>query len=227
VCAYGSVLPSAGVGLATGLLTGSRREALNVMGSLWGDLAIALAGVDLRVTGEENLWSQRPAVFIFNHQSGLDAMVAIKLLRRDMTGVAKRELQRNPIFGPIFMAAGVVFIDRGDTRKAIDALEPAVQALRQGLSLAIFPEGTRSETTRVGPFKKGAFHIAMQAGVPIVPVILKNTVDALPKHAIVLRPATVEVEVLPPVDTSRWTREGLEDEVRAIRDAYLEVLDSD
>jgi putative phosphoserine phosphatase/1-acylglycerol-3-phosphate O-acyltransferase len=227
VCAYGSVLPSAAVGIATGVLTGSRREALNVMGSMWGDLAIALAGVDLRVEGEEHLWSRRPAVFLFNHQSGLDAMVAIKLLRRDMTGVAKREIQQNPIFGPVFTVGGVAFIDRSDTKKAIDALRPAVDALRQGLSLAIFPEGTRSDSGRLGPFKKGAFHIAMQAGVPVVPVVLKNTVDALPKGAVVLRPATVEVVVLPPTDTSDWTREGLEDEIRAIRDRYQQVLQRD
>ncbi len=224
VCAYGSVIPSAAVGLATGLLTGSRREGINVLGAMWGDLAISLAGVDLRVRGEEHLWSRRPAVFIFNHQSGLDAMVAIKLLRRDMTGVAKKEIQQNPIFGPIFTLGGVAFIDRSNTQKAIEALKPATEALRKGLSLAVFPEGTRSESTRVGPFKKGAFHIAMQSGVPIVPVVLKNTIDALPRNAIVLRPATVEVEVLPPIETSAWTREGLEDEIKAIRDRYVEIL---
>ncbi len=225
VFAYGSVLPSAAIGLTAGVMSGSRREGFNVMGSLWGDLAISLAGVDVRVEGEENLWRQRPAVFLFNHQSGLDAMVIIKLLRRDMTGVAKKELRQNPIFGPIFAIGGVAFIDRSDTKKAIEALAPAVEALRQGLSLAVAPEGTRSGSVRLGPFKKGAFHIAMQAGVPIVPIVLRNTVDALPNHGVVLRPATVEVVVLPPIDTSGWTREGLADEVKAVRDLYLEVLE--
>ena len=99
-----------------------------------------------------------------------------------------------------------------------------MQALGDGLSLAIAPEGTRSLTPRLGAFKKGAFHMAMQAGVPIVPVVFRNVLDALPKNALVVRPATVQAVVLPPVDTSNWTVEGLDEEVRAIRDQYLEVL---
>ena len=146
-------------------------------------------------------------------------------LRRDLTGVGKKEILRNPIFGPLFSAAGVVFVDRANTAQAIDALEPAVQALREGRSLAIAPEGTRSRTPRLGRFKKGAFHMARQAGVPVVPVVFRNVLDALPRGAAVVRPATVEVVVLPPVDTSKWTVDGLDEEIDAIRTRYLEVLD--
>jgi len=221
----GSLVPSIWAGIAAGVVNRSQREAINMLGSLWGDLGTSLAGVDLRVEGEAHLWSHRPAVFIFNHQSGLDAVLMVKLLRRDVTGVGKQEIQRNPIFGPLFTAAGVVFIDRADPTKAIEALRPAVEALRQGRSLVIAPEGTRSATPRLGPFKKGAFHIAMQAGVPIVPVVFRNVLDALPKHALVVRPATVESVVLPPIDTSDWTRESLDAEIEAIRQRYLEVLE--
>ncbi|HIF96385.1 MAG TPA: HAD-IB family hydrolase, partial [Myxococcales bacterium] len=221
---YGSLLPAVGAGLLSGLVTGSRREAINTGGALFGDLATSLSGVDLRVEGEENLWSQRPAVFIFNHQSGLDLILMAKLVRRDVTGVGKKELLQNPIFGPLLAASGVVFVDRFNTARAIEALKPAVQALGEGLSLAIAPEGTRSLTPRLGPFKKGAFHIAMQAGVPIVPVVFRNVLDALPKDALVVRPAIVEAVVLPPVDTSGWTVAGLNDEIKAIRGQYLEVL---
>jgi putative phosphoserine phosphatase/1-acylglycerol-3-phosphate O-acyltransferase len=221
----GSVVPSVWAGVAAGLANRSQREAINMLGSVWGDLATSLAGVDLRVEGEEHLWSHRPAVFIFNHQSGLDAVLMVKLLRRDITGVGKQEIKKNPIFGPLFAAAGTVFIDRGDHARAIEALKPAVDALREGRSLVIAPEGTRSSTPRLGRFKKGAFHIAMQAGVPIVPVVFRNVLDALPKHALVVRPATVEAVVLPPVDTSGWTRESLDAEIEAIRRAYLDVLE--
>jgi putative phosphoserine phosphatase/1-acylglycerol-3-phosphate O-acyltransferase len=196
-----------------------------MVASMWGDLATSLAGIDVRVEGEEHLWSQRPAVFIFNHQSGIDALLMIKLLRRDMTGVGKQEVRWNPVFGPLFAAAGMVFIDRGDTARAIEALAPAVEALREGRSLAIAPEGTRSLTPRLGRFKKGAFHIAMQAGVPIVPVVFRNALDALPKHGVVVRPATIEAVVLPPVETRDWVRENLEAEIEAIRQRYLEVLE--
>jgi putative phosphoserine phosphatase/1-acylglycerol-3-phosphate O-acyltransferase len=219
------VVPAAWAGVAAGLVNGSWREGVNVTGSLWGDLAASLGGVDLRVEGEEHLWSHRPAVFIFNHQSALDAILVVKLLRRDLTGVGKKEIQRNPIFGPLFGAAGVVFVDRANSARAIEALEPAVEALREGRSLAISPEGTRSPTPRLGRFKKGAFHMAMQAGVPIVPIVFRNVLDALPKDAQIIRPATVEAVVLPPVPTADWTSEGLDDEIRAIRNRYLEILE--
>jgi len=222
---YGSIGAATAAGATAGLVNGSWREGVNIAGSIWGDLATSLAGVDLRVEGEEHLWSHRPAVFIFNHQSALDAVLMLKMLRRDITGVGKKEIQRHPVFGPLFSAAGVVFVDRAHSARAVEALEPAVQALREGRSLVIAPEGTRSLTPRPGPFKKGAFHMAMQAGVPIVPVVFRNVLDALPKDAVVVRPATVEAVVLPPVETDGWTRDRLGDEIRAIREAYLRVLD--
>jgi putative phosphoserine phosphatase/1-acylglycerol-3-phosphate O-acyltransferase len=221
---YASLIPSLWAGAAAGLVNGSYREAVNVSGAVWGDLATSLAGIDLRVEGEEHLWSHRPAVFIFNHQSGLDAILMIKLIRRDVTGIGKMELKKNPIFGPIFTAAGVVFIDRSNSVKAIEALKPAVEALKEGRSLVIAPEGTRSPTPRLGRFKKGAFHLAMQAGVPIVPVVFRNVLDAFPKDATIVRPATIEAVVLPPVETTDWTVEALDDEIAEIRNRYLEVL---
>src|SRR4029450_13009082 len=130
------------------------------------------------VTGEEHLWSHRPAVFIFNHQSGLDAPLILKMVRRDVTGVAKQEIKRNPIFGPLVAGAGVVFVDRADSQKAIEALGPALEALRQGRSLAIAPEGTRQKTPKLGKFKKGAFHLAMQAGGASGPGVVPHTVHA-------------------------------------------------
>jgi putative phosphoserine phosphatase/1-acylglycerol-3-phosphate O-acyltransferase len=222
---YASLGPAVWAGAAAGLLNRSHREGINVAGSLWGEQATSLAGIDLRVEGEENLWAERPAVFIFNHQSALDAILMVKLLRRDLTGVGKQEIRNNPVFGPLFSIAGVVFVDRTDTRQAIEALKPAVDALREGRSLAIAPEGTRSPTPRLGRFKKGAFHMAMQAEVPIVPVVFRNVLDALPKDAMVVRPATIEAVVLPPIDTSEWTVEGLDDEIQTIRARYLEILE--
>jgi putative phosphoserine phosphatase/1-acylglycerol-3-phosphate O-acyltransferase len=227
---YASMGPALGAGLLAGLVNGSYREALNVSGAVWSDLATSLGGIDLRVTDEENAWASRPAVFLFNHQSALDPILMLKIVRRDMTGVGKKELREDPILGPIFAAAGVVFVDRtglGSAEEARKALAPAVHALKQGRSIAIAPEGTRSLTPRLGPFKKGAFHIAMQAGVPIVPVVFRNVLDAFPKEARVIRPATIEARVLPPVDTSSWTEETLDAEIEAIRNRYLEVLRGD
>jgi putative phosphoserine phosphatase/1-acylglycerol-3-phosphate O-acyltransferase len=222
---YASLVPSVAAGLGVTLLNRSRRDGVNLAISTWADLALALGQIDLRVEGEEHLWSQRPAIFLFNHQSNIDPVLVAKLLRRDFTGVGKQEIKRNPIFGPAFAFAGVVFIDRADTAKAIEALKPAVEALQQGRSLAIAPEGTRSRTPHLGPFKKGAFHLAMQAGVPVVPIVFRNALDVLPRGAMILRPATVETVVLPPIDTRAWRRETLDAHVEEVRRRFLEVLE--
>ncbi len=222
--AFASLAPSLLLSLPAWWATGEWQRALNLTTSTFGDLATALAGIEVRVEGEEYLWSRRPAVFIFNHQSGLDVLLVAKLLRRDFVGIGKVELQANPLLGPILRLAGTVFIDRYDRSRAIDALRPAIDALRSGLSLAIAPEGTRSATPDVGPFKKGAFVMAMQAGVPIVPIVLRNTLDALPRHWMVVRPATIDVRVLPPIETTGWTYDSLEDHITEVRQVYIDTL---
>ena len=224
--ALGSIVPSLALGAAPGLLNLSRRDAVNLAIATWGELGTALAGIQVTATGEEHLWSHRPAVFIFNHQSAIDVLILAKLLRRDFVGIAKKEVRRHPILGPAFAFAGTVFIDRYDRERAIQALAPAVDALRSGLSLVIAPEGTRSATTRLGSFKKGAFHLAMRAGVPLVPIVIRNALDAMPKHALVARPATVEVSVLPPVDTRTWRVAGLDDHIGEVREMFVRTLDS-
>jgi putative phosphoserine phosphatase/1-acylglycerol-3-phosphate O-acyltransferase len=221
--ALGSALTSVLVGLPAGVVSGSRRRAVNIATSTWGELGTAFAGLDLRVAGEEHLWSARPCVFIFNHQSRIDALLICKLLRRDTVGVAEQELRRGP-FGPVLELAGTVFIDRLDRAAGREALEPALRALREGLSIALPPEGTRSRTPRLGRFKKGAFQIARAAGVPIVPIVFRNTLDALPKNAWVIRPATVEAVVHAPISTEGWTDETLADEIDAIHSLYRETL---
>jgi len=197
-----------------------------VAGSVWGEIGTAIAGVDVQVKGESHLWSHRPAVFIFNHQSAIDMLLLCKLLRRDFIGIAKKEVKRNPIFGPIFTLAGSVFVDRGNHEQAVRALEPVIDALRQGLSVAIAPEGTRSPTPRIGRFKKGAFHLAMAAKVPVVPIVFKNALDALPKHGIVVRPATVEAVVHKPMFTDDWSFENLDEKIAGVRRLYQRTLKS-
>lgn len=220
-----SVVPTLASALPIGLLNRSRRQTANLVIGAWGDLAMALAQIDLRVEGEDHLWSQRPAVYIFNHQSAIEMLLISRMLRRDFVGVAKKELRWNPLFGPLAAMAGTVFVDRLNHEQAVEALKPAVRALRHGLSIVIAPEGTRSTTPRLGRFKKGAFHIAMQAGVPIVPIVFRNTLDAMPKGAYVIRPATVEAVVHPPISTRDWTRESVDRHLDEIRGLFLETLD--
>jgi putative phosphoserine phosphatase/1-acylglycerol-3-phosphate O-acyltransferase len=208
------------------LLTGSKRDALNFSISLFADTASALIGLNLKIDGEQHLWSHRPAVFIFNHQSNVDLVIVARLLRRDITGVGKREIRDLPIVGRVFEAAGVVLIDRKDTAQAIEAMKPLVDAMRvEGKSVCLSPEGTRSITDKLAPFKKGAFHLAMQAGVPIVPIVIHNSNDVQPKGDLLFHPGTVNVEVKPPIDTSNWSVESIDKHITEVREMYLQALD--
>ena len=210
-------------GLALGAVTGSRREAVDLGTTLAGEIGSVLAGVRLDVRGAEHL-ATRPAVFLFNHQSQLDVLILAKLLRGGFTGVAKKELANTPGFGLMFRLADVAFVDRHDTKQARRALEPAVQRLRDGVSLAIAPEGTRSATPALGPFKKGAFHVAMQAGVPIVPIVIRNAGELMWRNATTIHPGTVQVAVLPPIPTAGWEVEDLDKYVEEVRGQYLATL---
>lgn len=222
----GSMVGSALAGVPMYALTGSLRKARNFSISLFADVAGAISGIEIDVEGEEHVWSNRPCVFIFNHQSQADVLIMAQLLRRDMAGVGKKEIANTPILGKIMEYGGTVLIDRENTASALEAMKPLVDVMRnEGRCVCIAPEGTRSTSTNLGRFKKGAFHLAMQAGVPIVPIVIHNAVDVSPRGEYVMRPATVKVTVLPPIDTSEWVGSKMDQYVDYIRDLYLEELD--
>ena len=222
--AVGSLGPSLALGVPSALLDGDWRQAVNLGQTTWGELGTTLAGVKVQVDGEANLWAQRPAVFVFNHQSAIDTLLLCRLLRRDFVGIGKKELESYPLLGRVFRYAGTVFVDRTSTADAVAALDEAVAALQEGFSIAIAPEGTRSTTPRIGRFKKGAFHLAMRARVPIVPIVFINALDALPNHGLVIRPSTVRVVVHPPVATDDWTASDLPDRIMRVRELFVKTL---
>jgi putative phosphoserine phosphatase/1-acylglycerol-3-phosphate O-acyltransferase len=226
VAATSSLVTSFVAGLPIYALTGSRRDANNFSFSLFADTASALIGLNLRVKGEEHLWSHRPAVFVFNHQSKADVVIVAKLLRRDIAGIGKQEIKKeNPLIGTVLEMGGVVLIDRANAKSAIEAITPLVDIMRdEGRSVVLAPEGTRTVSPKLAPFKKGAFHLAMQAGVPMIPIVIRNAGDVAPKGDFVFRAATVDVEVLPPVDTSKWRPETVEDHVREVRNMFARTL---
>ena len=222
--AFGSLIPATIAGVISGSLSLSWRGGVNSMVAALGDIGTKLAGIELSIKGEEHLWSHRPAVFISNHQSNADFFITSKLLRKDTVAIAKKELKFTPI-GPLFMAAGVIFIDRSNREKAIEAMKPAVDALKNGTSIAIFPEGTRSYDYQLGPFKKGAFHLAMQGKVPIVPIVIKNAHDVMPRGSALLRPTVVEVVVKKPIPTVGWNKQNINKHIEKIRQIFLDELD--
>tara|TARA_R110001606_G_scaffold227516_3_gene375572 strand:+ start:838 stop:2484 length:1647 start_codon:yes stop_codon:yes gene_type:complete len=225
IYATGSLIGSAIASLPIWALTGSQREAMNFSTGLFGDIATALTGCELEVTGEENLWTSRPCIFVFNHQSKADVMILAKLIRKDMGGVAKKEVRDTPVIGKLMELAGTVFIDRANAGSAIKAMAPLIDAVKiDGKSIVIAPEGTRTLSPKLGPFKKGAFHMAIQAGVPMVPIVIHNAGDVAPKNEFLMRPAKVRVDVLPAVDTSKWTSRTMNAHVAEVRGMFLKAL---
>ena len=228
IYATGSLVTSFVAGLPIWALTRSEREGVNFSTGLFGDLATALTGLEIDLKGEENLWTQRPAVFVFNHQSKADVMILAKLIRKDIAGIGKQEIRSIPLFGRLMEYAGTVFVDRKNTSDAIKAMAPLVDVIRnEGKSVVMSPEGTRSLSPKLLPFKKGAFHLAMQAGVPMIPIVIHNAGDIAPKNEFVMRPGKVRVEVLPPVDTSDWQRATIDRHVADVRAMFLKALGQD
>jgi putative phosphoserine phosphatase/1-acylglycerol-3-phosphate O-acyltransferase len=132
------------------------------------------------------------------------------------------------VIGTTMELAGMVFIDRASSTSAIEAMQPLVDAMRhQDKSVVIAPEGTRTITPKLGPFKKGPFHLAIQAGVPVVPIVIHNSGDVAPKGDFVFRQATVEVDVLPAVDTRNWRAETIDEHVAEVRALFLHTLGQD
>jgi putative phosphoserine phosphatase / 1-acylglycerol-3-phosphate O-acyltransferase len=212
-------------GLAYALATGKRRRAAELVGAISSDIMLAITGIEVEVQGEHHLWAHRPALFLFNHQSTLDGYVLLTLLRRGFTGIAKKEAANMPLLGQILRALDFAFIDRSNTRSAKEAMQPAVDRIRHGMSVVIAPEGTRSLTPRLGQFKKGAFHIAMQAGVPVVPVVIRNSYEVMARGSRLFRPGIVQVCVLPAIDVTKWTIEGLDRHVADVQGLFQRTLD--
>jgi putative phosphoserine phosphatase/1-acylglycerol-3-phosphate O-acyltransferase len=221
--ALAAIAPGLAAGVATLAATRDRRRAINRAIELWGDLGTRAAGVTLDVLGSAHL-TLRPAVFVFNHQSGADPFLLCALLRRDFVGVAKIEIRSNPVLGPAFAFADTVFVDRADRAQALAALRPAVETLQRGLAILMAPEGTRSDAAALGPFKKGAFRIAMAAGAPIVPIVLHNAFEVLPRGGWFMRATTLRVTVLPPIPTKEWSLEELDARVEEVRQRFVATL---
>jgi putative phosphoserine phosphatase/1-acylglycerol-3-phosphate O-acyltransferase len=224
-----ATLPAmAALGVATGIVKRDKHAVMNTTAIRWIDLTFAINGVKLNVVGREHLWEQRPAVFIFNHRNQFDAFIVARLIERDWTGVAKKEMANAPITGPITTVLGkladVAFIDRADSASAVAGLQAIQEVAKKGLSVLIAPEGSRLDTTEVGRFKKGAFRMAMAADIPIVPIVIRNAELIASRNGASLHPGTVDVAVLPPISVGDWTLDDLDARIERVRELFIATL---
>jgi putative phosphoserine phosphatase/1-acylglycerol-3-phosphate O-acyltransferase len=220
----GAAMPIAAGAVGWGMLTRNRRRGINFFTGNWAPLLLTALGVNLNVLGRENLTAERPAVFIFNHRNNFDPIITSALVRDNFTGVGKKELENDPIVGTLGRLMDGVFIDRDDNKSAVESLRKVEDLARKGLSVVIAPEGTRLDTTEVGPFKKGPFRLAMAAGIPIVPVIIRNAEVIAARNSSTAHPGTVDIAVFAPVSVADWTVDDLDERIAGIRRLYLDTL---
>jgi putative phosphoserine phosphatase/1-acylglycerol-3-phosphate O-acyltransferase len=227
VATYGTLVGAGAAGVALGVATGNKRRGVDLATSVFAQVASALSSVEIDVVGEANLWQHRPAVFMINHQSSLiDLVVTANLLRGGVTAVAKKEAASIPVIGKLLELADFAFIDRADSGKAQEAMREALDRLAAGTSIVIAPEGTRSYTPRVGEFKKGGFHLAMQAGVPIVPIVIRNAGELMWRNARTMLAGAVQVVVHEPIPTAGWTKKDLDDAVERAHALYVDTMEN-
>jgi putative phosphoserine phosphatase / 1-acylglycerol-3-phosphate O-acyltransferase len=220
----GSMFPVAAGAVGIGLLTRSRRRGVNFFTSTFSQLLLTASGVQLNVIGAENLTAERPAVFIFNHRNQADPVIAGALIRDNWVAVGKKELESDPIMGTLGKVLDSVFIDRDDPAAAVESLHQVEERARQGLSIMVAPEGTRLDTTSVGPFKKGPFRMAMAVGIPIVPIVIRNAEIIAARNSNTMNPGTVDVAVFPPISVKDWTLDTLSDRIAEVRQLYVDTL---
>jgi 1-acyl-sn-glycerol-3-phosphate acyltransferase len=205
----------AGAGIAAALLDRSGRLPHRI-GRLWGRGLLAVLGVRTTVTGLEHL-PAGPAVYAANHSSMLDIPIAFATLSADFRFIHKRSLHLLPLIGWYLLLAGHVAIDRANPFRAHKSLEAAARCLRGGTSVTVFPEGTRSRRQQVERFKRGTIVLALDAGVPLVPVSLDGVKRVIPRGILSLRAGEVRVRVHAPVATDTSVASEAEELAERIR----------
>jgi 1-acyl-sn-glycerol-3-phosphate acyltransferase len=192
--------------------------AYGEVGLAWARHLCERCGVRVHSSGSELVDWRRPLVVVANHQSFFDIPVLLLASNCGLRFLAKRELFKVPLFGAALRRAGMVAIDRANRTAAHRSVEEAARRVRQGASVAVFPEGTRSHGGELRPFKKGAFHLAQRAGVPVLPVGIAGTRDVLAKDSLLVHGASVAVHFGQPIacsDDSEEARERLRAEAWA------------
>jgi 1-acyl-sn-glycerol-3-phosphate acyltransferase len=190
-------------------------------------LALGLTGIRYRVKGREHLPADTAVVFCANHESNVDPPVLFRALHPQLHILYKAELRRVPIMRTLFDVGGYVPIERDNRENAMASIERAAASLREGHSFLIFPEGTRSRSGELLPFKKGGFIMAILAQVPIVPVAVRGGRAAMRKGSAFVRPVHVSVHVGQPVSTSGLTISDRDALVSRVREEVRRLLDEE
>jgi 1-acyl-sn-glycerol-3-phosphate acyltransferase len=196
---------------------------------LWGRSILIVSRIKVCVTGLSNIDRSKSYIYMSNHQSNFDIPVLLGRLEVQFRWLAKSELFKIPIFGHAMRKVGYISIDRNNRESAFESLKMVARKIKNGVSVLIFPEGTRSRDGKIRPFKKGGFVVAIDSGIPIVPIVITGTRTIMTKGSLRINPGKVNMIIHPPIQTSQYTREtkgALMEKVRQVIDGSLENIET-
>jgi 1-acyl-sn-glycerol-3-phosphate acyltransferase len=194
--------------------------------NLWAKILLKLTSIRVNVIGRENALLNKPQIFMANHQSDFDILIVLAHIPGQFRWIVKKELFKIPVFGKAMKSAGYIEIDRQNHEKAMKSIEEAAQKIREGKSVMTFPEGTRSKDGTIQPFKQGMFHLAIQAGVPIVPISIIGAHKILPKRSLKIKPGKITMVIGKPVEVTGYTVETRAELIQRVRGIIIRNFES-
>jgi 1-acyl-sn-glycerol-3-phosphate acyltransferase len=195
--------------------------SVHVIAQRWAKGVLWLSGVKVEVTGTENIILDGPQIFMANHQSFFDIFIVLAFIPAQFRFIAKKELFRVPIFGGALRKYGTIEINRQHHVSAVASIDEAARKIREGKSVVTFPEGTRSIDGEIKAFKKGVFHLALKAGVPIVPISIIGSREILPKHSLKVNPGRIRMIFDGPIEIDGYSDESRDDLIARVRDVIV------
>lgn len=194
--------------------------------NIWGRMLLAICNTKVQVIGSENILRSKPQVFMANHQSDFDILITLAYVPGQFRWIAKKELFSIPIFGRAMKGAGYIEIDRQNHEKALRSLDLAALRIREGKSVMTFPEGTRSRDGEIKPFKQGTFYLAIQSGVPIVPISIIGSGDIMPKRSLKVKPGKIKLVIDKPISVTGYTLESRQELINRVRQVIIDNYDT-
>jgi 1-acyl-sn-glycerol-3-phosphate acyltransferase len=200
---------------------------VHIIARIWSKSILFVSGLGVTIEGLANIDPSQSYIYMSNHRSNFDIPVLLGCLPIQFRWLAKAELFKIPIFGRAMRAAGYVKIDRSNRVAAFKSIDQVASKMKNGVSVMIFPEGTRSRDGNIRPFKKGGFVMAVDAGVPIVPIVLKGTWTIMDKSSLRINTGKVSLNIEPPIATNGYTRENKDDLIKSVRAVICEGFEKD
>jgi 1-acyl-sn-glycerol-3-phosphate acyltransferase len=202
-------------------------DSVHHIARIWGKGILWISGIRVSISGNDHIDPDGSYIFMANHLSQFDIPVLLSAIPVQFRWLAKAELFKIPIFGRGMRGAGYISIDRSNHKSAIRSLDRAAANIRNGTSVIIFPEGTRSSDGQLMTFKKGGFFLAVDAGVPIIPLVILGTREIMPKGRMSIQSRPVHIRFLPAVDTRGYSRKSKDQLLERVRSDMLAALDGE